>query len=65
MQEQFEVGSRSRRAREGGWMGRKRWYKCRVCNARFLVDTGKPLAKSERLCQKCRGNDEQPTVGRI
>lgn len=52
---QFEAGSRSRAAKEGGWLGRKRWYRCRKCDSRFMVDTGKPLPEDERICPACRG----------
>lgn len=50
----FEVGSRSRAAREGGWQGRRRNYSCRQCGEKFQVDTRAPLPEKERLCPKCQ-----------
>ena len=64
---QFEVGSRSRSAREGGWLGVKRNYRCRKCDARFQVDTLNPLPEDERLCPDCRGDwvrSDCPICGR-
>lgn len=52
----LEIVSRARRAKEGGWMGRRRWYRCRKCDKHFMVDTGKPLPEEDRLCPECRGN---------
>ncbi len=49
----FEIGSRSRRAREG-WAGRRRNYKCRKCGSKFQVDTRSPLPEDARLCRNCR-----------
>ncbi len=49
----FEEGSRSRAAREGGWLGRRRWYKCRKCGERFKVDTREPLPINLRYCNAC------------
>ncbi len=50
----FEVGSRSRCAREGGWLGRKRIYRCRKCDSRFQVDTLNPLPEEDRICPSCK-----------
>lgn len=52
-----EVSSRSRRAREGGWLGRRRNYRCRKCDAMFQVDTRFPLPEDRKLCPDCRGED--------
>ena len=51
---EFERGSRSRRVREGGWLGRRRNYKCRRCHERFQVDTIRPLTEKDRLCLACK-----------
>ncbi len=37
-----------------GWLGRKRWYKCRECGRKFQVDTLGPLPISDRVCPLCR-----------
>jgi len=50
----FEQGSRSRAAREGGWLGRRRNYKCRQCGDEFQVDTRKPLPEDRRICPDCQ-----------
>ncbi len=45
---------RSRFAREGGWLGKRRTYKCRMCGDKFQVDTKDPLPLYERKCPKCK-----------
>ncbi len=54
----FEVGSRSRAAHEGGWIGRRRTYRCRGCGAKFQVDTRHPLPEKDRLCPTCQNLEE-------
>ena len=51
---EFERGSRSRQAREGGWLGRRRNYRCRRCGNKFQVDTIRPLAEEDRICHICK-----------
>lgn len=53
---QFEVKSRSRAAREGGWLGRRRNYRCRQCGEKFQVDIRDPIPETERICPECRGD---------
>ena len=63
----FENGSKSRCATEGGWLGRKRNYRCRKCDKMFQVDTLEPLPEDERLCEDCRGDwvrSDCPICGR-
>lgn len=56
----FECGSRSRCAREGGWLGRRRTYRCRQCGQKFKVDTPHALPEGARLCSTCRPIGEYP-----
>lgn len=44
---------RTRFAREGGWLGRRRHYKCRKCGNDFVHD-GFTLPEKERICTPCR-----------
>jgi len=50
----FEVGSKSRCARERGWTGRKRHYVCRMCKQDFIHDSAYPLPDGSRICYECR-----------
>ena len=52
----FETGSRSRAAREGGWKGTRRWYKCRRCGKPFLKDIKETLPEKEKVCPACKGD---------
>lgn len=36
-----------------GWLGRRRWYKCRNCGEKFQVDTLNALPEAERTCRTC------------
>ena len=54
----FEIGSRSRAAREGGWLGRRRNYSCRLCGKMFQRDLRDSLPVKERICLACRGQKE-------
>ena len=36
-----------------GWLGRRRWYKCRSCGQKFPVDTLNPLPEADRTCRPC------------
>jgi hypothetical protein len=37
-----------------GWIGRRRTYKCRKCQAKFQVDTLNPLPIAKRICPICK-----------
>jgi hypothetical protein len=36
-----------------GWLGRRRWYRCRKCGDKYMVDTRDPVPERERFCPKC------------
>ena len=57
----FEIGSRSRLAKEGGWKGRRRNYRCRKCGAKFQHD-GFQLIEAARICPSCRGASTRPLI---
>lgn len=61
----FEIASHSRAAREGGWTGRRRWYRCRKCNAKLKVDVAKPLSGEDRICPECKAVHKCYLCGRI
>lgn len=52
MKEQFS--GRRRFAREVGWTGRRRHYKCLDCGNDFIHDSAHALPATSRYCYACR-----------
>ena len=52
------AGTRTRFAREGGYTGRRRNYKCRGCGQGFQHD-GNQLPEKARLCLDCRADAQR------
>ena len=50
----FHESTRTRRYREGGWLGRRRKYICRRCGHKFEVDAMRPWKAEERVCWTCQ-----------